>query len=188
MILANLMFAAVASTGHSVAMLTLAVGTENLFAAISLTVFATYLAGLSNTAFTATQYALLSSVAAVARTFATTPSGYAATAFGWPGFYVFCGFLAIPGLFFLWLMQRAGFVVETVRRRFAVRERERHRRRDHAQGIGGGQGGCQPQAQSPSEAGQHVFPTSPRTNLKELGTAPQDGKLLHHINRRDAAA
>jgi PAT family beta-lactamase induction signal transducer AmpG len=117
MILANLMFAAGASTGHSVAMLTVAVGTENLFAAISLTVFATYLAGLSNTAFTATQYALLSSVAAVARTFATTPSGYAADAFGWPGFYVFCGFLAIPGLFFLWLMQRAGFVVETVRQK-----------------------------------------------------------------------
>ena len=45
----------------------------------------------------------------------TTPSGYAADAFGWPGFYVFCSFLAIPGLFFLWLMQRAGFVVESVR-------------------------------------------------------------------------
>lgn len=117
MAFANLMFATVAATGHSVAMLTVAVATENLFAAISLTVFATYLAGLSNTAFTATQYALLSSVAAVARTFATTPSGYAATAFGWVGFYVFCAFLAIPGLFFLWLMQRAGFVVETVRQK-----------------------------------------------------------------------
>ena len=112
---ANLMFATVAATGHSVAMLTLAVGTENLFAAISLTVFATYLSGLSSTAFTATQYALLSSVAAVGRTFATTPSGYAAAAFGWVGFYIFAACLAIPGLFFLWLMHRAGFVVETVR-------------------------------------------------------------------------
>jgi PAT family beta-lactamase induction signal transducer AmpG len=112
---ANLLFAAVASTGHSVAMLTLAVGTENLFAAISLTVFATYLAGLSSTAFTATQYALLSSVAAVGRTFVTTPSGYAAAALGWPGFYVFCACLAAPGLLCLWLMQRAGFVVESVR-------------------------------------------------------------------------
>jgi PAT family beta-lactamase induction signal transducer AmpG len=115
MIIANMMFALVAHTGHSVLLLTLAVGTENLFAAISLTVFATYLAGLSNTAFTATQYALLSSVAAVGRTFATTPSGYAADAFGWTGFYVFCGFLALPGLFFLWMMQRAGFVVENTR-------------------------------------------------------------------------
>jgi PAT family beta-lactamase induction signal transducer AmpG len=117
MMIANLMFAGVALTGHSVAMLTVAVGTEALFAAISLTVFATYLAGLSNTAFTATQYALLSSVAAVARTFATTPSGYVATALGWPRFYVFCAFLGIPGLCFLWMMQRRGFVVETVRQR-----------------------------------------------------------------------
>jgi PAT family beta-lactamase induction signal transducer AmpG len=117
MMIANLMFAGVALTGHSVLMLTLAVGTENLFAAISLTVFATYLSGLSNTAFTATQYALLSSVAAIARTFATTPSGYVAAALGWPHFYVLCAFLGIPGLFFLWLMQRHGFVVETVRQR-----------------------------------------------------------------------
>jgi PAT family beta-lactamase induction signal transducer AmpG len=112
---ANLLFAAVASSGHSVALLTLAVGTENLFAAISLTVFATYLAGLSSTAFTATQYALLSSVAAVGRTFVTTPSGYAADALGWPAFYIFCACLAAPGLLCLWLMQRAGFVVESVR-------------------------------------------------------------------------
>lgn len=117
MIIANLMFATVAYTGHSVTLLTIAVATENLFAAISLTVFATYLAGLSSTAFTATQYALLSSVAAVARTFATTPSGYVAAGLGWPGFYVFCGFLALPGLFFLWMMQRSGFVVESVRQK-----------------------------------------------------------------------
>ncbi|HZC37652.1 MAG TPA: MFS transporter [Sphingomicrobium sp.] len=117
MMIANLMFSAVASTGHSVPMLTMAVATENLFAAISLTVFATYLAGLSNTAFTATQYALLSSVAAVARTFATTPSGIVADRLGFPSFYVFCAFLGIPGLVFLWFMRRAGFVVETVRQK-----------------------------------------------------------------------
>ncbi len=86
MMIANLLFALVAHTGHSVPLLTLAVATENLFAAISLTVFATYLSGLSNTAFTATQYALLSSVAAVARTFATTPSGIVADRLGLPQF------------------------------------------------------------------------------------------------------
>jgi PAT family beta-lactamase induction signal transducer AmpG len=115
MMIANLLFAWVAHTGHSVPLLTLAVTIENLFGAISLTVFATYLSGLSNTAFTATQYALLSSVAAVARTFATTPSGIVADRLGFPNFYVFCAFLGIPGLVFLYLMRRAGFVVETVR-------------------------------------------------------------------------
>jgi len=115
MMIANLMFSAVASTGHSVPILTAAVATENFFTAISLTVFATYLSGLSNTAFTATQYALLSSVAAVARTFATTPSGIVADQFGFTNFYIFCAFLGIPGLVFLYFMRRRGFVVETVR-------------------------------------------------------------------------
>lgn len=117
MMAANLLFALVAHTGHSLPLLTLAVTTENLFGAISLTVFATYLSGLSNTAFTATQYALLSSVAAVARTFATTPSGIVADRLGFSGFYVFCAFLGIPGLVFLYFMHRSGFVVETVRQK-----------------------------------------------------------------------
>jgi PAT family beta-lactamase induction signal transducer AmpG len=117
MMIANLLFAAVAHAGHSVPLLTLAVAIENLFGAISLTVFATYLSGLSSTAFTATQYALLSSVAAVARTFATTPSGIAADRLGFTNFYVFCAFLGIPGLVFLIFMRRAGFVAESVRQK-----------------------------------------------------------------------
>ena len=115
MMIANLLFASVAHNGHSVPLLTLAVATENLFGAISLTVFATYLSGLSNTAFTATQYALLSSVAAVARTFATTPSGIVADNLGFTNFYIFCAFLGIPGLVLLYFMRRSGFVLETVR-------------------------------------------------------------------------
>ena len=115
MIVANLMFSAVASTGHSVPMLTIAVATENFFTAISLTVFATYLSGLSNTAFTATQYALLSSVAAMARTFATTPSGIVADRLGFIDYYIFCAFLGIPGLVILYFMRRAGFITENSR-------------------------------------------------------------------------
>lgn len=117
MIVANLMFSAVASTGHSVPMLTAAVAIENFFTAISLTVFATYLSGLSSTAFTATQYALLSSVAAVARTFATTPSGIIADRLGFTNFYIFCALAGIPGLLFLLLMRRRGFIVDTVRQK-----------------------------------------------------------------------
>jgi PAT family beta-lactamase induction signal transducer AmpG len=117
MMIANLLFALVAHTGHSVPLLTVAVATENLFGAISLTVFATYLSGLSNTAFTATQYALLSSVAAVARTFATTPAGIAANQLGFTNFYICCALLGLPGLALLYFMRRAGFVVEAVRQK-----------------------------------------------------------------------
>ncbi|HEX5259557.1 MAG TPA: MFS transporter [Sphingomicrobium sp.] len=125
MMIANLMFSAVASTGHSVPMLAVAVATENFFTAISLTVFATYLSGLSSTAFTATQYALLSSVAAVARTFATTPSGIVADRLGFANFYIFCALLGIPGLVFLYFMWRGGFIVESVRQKGGSRARSR---------------------------------------------------------------
>ena len=96
-------------------MLALAVGTENLTSGIGLTVFVTYLSGLSSLAYTATQFALLSSFAAVGRTWLSTPSGYIAEGFGWVGFWLFTVVAAVPGMILLWIIWMKGFVVETVR-------------------------------------------------------------------------
>src|SRR3546814_1189099 len=76
MMFSNLLFAVLASVGHSPLMLALAVGTENFTSGIGLTVFVTYLSGLSSLAYTATQFALLSSFAAVGRTWLAAPGGY----------------------------------------------------------------------------------------------------------------
>ncbi|HWW64923.1 MAG TPA: MFS transporter [Sphingomonadaceae bacterium] len=115
MMVTNLNFAALAWAGHSPLMLAWAVGSENLASGIGLTVFVTYLSGLSNLAYTATQFALLSSFAAVGRTWLSAPSGYAAEALGWAGFYLLTTLVALPGLLLLLLMWRRGFVVENVR-------------------------------------------------------------------------
>ena len=115
MMLSNGLFALLAATGKSAAMLALAVGTENLTSGIGLTVFVTYLSGLSSLAYTATQFALLSSFAAVGRTWLSTPAGFAAEGFGWVGFWLFTVVAAIPGMLLLWIMWRRGFVVDTVR-------------------------------------------------------------------------
>jgi PAT family beta-lactamase induction signal transducer AmpG len=115
MMFSNLLFAGLAATGHSNVMLAIAVGTENFTSGIGLTVFVTYLSGLSSLAYTATQFALLSSFAAVGRTWLSTPSGYLAEGFGWVGFWLFTVVAAIPGMVLLWFMWRRGFVVETVR-------------------------------------------------------------------------
>src|SRR3546814_13976126 len=56
MMFSNLLFAVLASVGHSPLMLALAVGTENFTSGIGLTVFVTYLSGLSSLAYTATQF------------------------------------------------------------------------------------------------------------------------------------
>ncbi|MBB5985381.1 AmpG family muropeptide MFS transporter [Sphingobium lignivorans] len=115
MMVSNLLFCLLALAGHSTPMLALAVGTENFTSGIGLTVFVTYLSGLSSLAYTATQFALLSSFAAVGRTWLSTPSGYLAEAFGWVGFWAFTVVVAVPGMLLLWIMWAKGFVVESVR-------------------------------------------------------------------------
>ena len=115
MMLSNFTFVILAWHGHSNTWLTIAVATEQVTSGIGLTVFVTYLSGLSNLAYTATQFALLSSFAAVGRTWLAAPSGYAATALGWPGFWLLTMVVALPGLLLLWVLWRQGFVVEGVR-------------------------------------------------------------------------
>ncbi|MGC6399331.1 AmpG family muropeptide MFS transporter [Sphingomonas sp. FW199] len=115
MMFSNLLFAVLASVGHSPLMLALAVGTENLTSGIGLTVFVTYLSGLSNLAYTATQFALLSSFAAAGRTWLATPSGQLAEGLGWVGFWLFTVAAALPGMILLWVLWQKGFVVESLR-------------------------------------------------------------------------
>ncbi len=115
MMISNFAFVIVALNGHSNLWLTIAVATEQVTSGIGLTVFVTYLSGLSNIAYTATQFALLSSFASVGRTWLSSPAGIAAEYFGWPGFWLMTMVVAIPGLVLLWLLWHRGFVVESVR-------------------------------------------------------------------------
>ena len=115
MMLSNATFVVLATQGHSNLWLTIAVSTEQVTSGIGLTVFVTYLSGLSNLAYTATQFALLSSLTAVGRTWLSAPSGYLASALGWPAFWVMTMIVAVPGMVLLWILWQRGFVVETVR-------------------------------------------------------------------------
>ena len=115
MMFSNFMFAVTAWQGHSNLWLTIAVVTEQVTSGLGLTVFVTYLSGLSNLAYTATQFALLSSFASVGRTWLSSPAGIAADALGWPGFWLMTMVVALPGMILLGLLWRRGFVVDTVR-------------------------------------------------------------------------
>lgn len=115
MMLSNLTFAILASQGHSTTWLTIAVATEQVTSGMGLAVFVTYLSGLSNLAYTATQFALLSSFASVGRTWLSTPAGYAADALGWVGFWIMTTLVAVPGMVLLWLLWKRGFVVDSIR-------------------------------------------------------------------------
>jgi PAT family beta-lactamase induction signal transducer AmpG len=115
MMLSNIMFMLLAATGNNYWILVAAIVTENLTSGIGLTVFTTYLSGLSSIAYTATQFALLSSFAGVGRTFLAGPAGIIAEKAGWVGFWGFTVIAAIPGMILLWVLWSKGYVVQGVR-------------------------------------------------------------------------
>jgi MFS transporter, PAT family, beta-lactamase induction signal transducer AmpG len=98
---AILSFAALAEVGKEFAILALAVASENFTAGMGNAAYITYMAALTNKRFTATQYALFSSLMGVPRVFAAAPTGYLARELGWTGYFLFCTVAAIPGLLLL---------------------------------------------------------------------------------------
>ncbi|MEY3633762.1 MAG: hypothetical protein RLZZ61_172 [Pseudomonadota bacterium] len=123
MMFSNVMFMVLAATGNSYWMMVAAICTENLTSGIGLTVFATYLSGLSSIAYTATQFALLSSFAGVGRTFMAGPAGIVAENVGWVGFWGFTVVAAIPGMILLWVLWSKGYVVQSIHQVAAVDEK-----------------------------------------------------------------
>ncbi|WP_332903261.1 AmpG family muropeptide MFS transporter [Falsiroseomonas bella] len=105
--LSNLMYVALAQAGHSMPMLWAQVGVENFTDGLADAAFVTYLSMLTSRAFTATQYALLSSLAAVPlRTLAGT-SGWLAEGLGWSWFFVLTTLAALPAMaIMLFLLSR----------------------------------------------------------------------------------
>jgi PAT family beta-lactamase induction signal transducer AmpG len=107
--LANLAFSLQAVVGHDAVMLTFAIVTENFTSAIGTVIFVAYLSALCNNPLhTATQYALLTALAAVGRTYLSSGAGYVAAAAGWAWFFAICAVAAIPSLMLLAFLQRRG--------------------------------------------------------------------------------
>ena len=120
MMFSNAMFMILAATGNEYWMMVAAIVVENTTSGIGLTVFATYLSGLSSIAYTATQFALLSSFAGVGRTFMAGPAGWVAEQIGWVGFWGFTIVAAIPGMLFLWALWSKGYVGDGIRQSTAL--------------------------------------------------------------------
>ena len=74
---------------------------ENLTSGMGTSAYAAYMASLTNRRFTATQYALLTSLMGLPRVLASAPTGYMAQAIGWQGFFVLCALVALPGILLL---------------------------------------------------------------------------------------
>lgn len=102
----NLMFAALANIGPDLRFLALAIGVENVASGMGTAVFVAYLSSLCNISYTATQYALLTSLMAVARTVLVSPAGWLVAHVGWFEFFILTTAAALPGLALLWWLSR----------------------------------------------------------------------------------
>jgi PAT family beta-lactamase induction signal transducer AmpG len=103
----TLMFVVQAKVGHNVPMLMVTITAENVTSGMATTAFVAYLSSLCHQAYTATQYALLSSLTAFSRDVLSASAGWAAERVDWAGFFLISAAAAVPGLLLLaWILRR----------------------------------------------------------------------------------
>ncbi len=105
--LTNLLFSWLALRGHDLGFLIFAVSADNLAAGIASAAFVAYLSGLTNVAYSATQYALFSSVMLLLPKFLAGFSGVAVEAIGYSNFFIGTAALGAPVLLLVLLASRA---------------------------------------------------------------------------------
>lgn len=95
-----------ALAGRHLGWLAAVIGFENLTVGMGTAALLAFMASLTNRQFTATQFALLSTLATLPRSLLSAPSGLMAELLGWPPFFIVCALLAIPGLLLLPLVRQ----------------------------------------------------------------------------------
>jgi PAT family beta-lactamase induction signal transducer AmpG len=94
-------FALLANIGYSVPALAGVIAFENLSGGMGTAAYVAFMGSITNRKFTATQYALLSSLMGIPRVLASAPTGYLAKNLGWTNFFIICTLIAIPGMLLL---------------------------------------------------------------------------------------
>lgn len=101
-------FAWLASIGHHAEIgalertqLAIVIGLEAFGVGVGTAAFVAFIARTTHPAYTATQFALFTSLMAIPRTFANAATGWLVEAMGWTGFFLLCAVLALPGMLLL---------------------------------------------------------------------------------------
>lgn len=102
----NLLFALLATLGHDVMMLTLVISIDNLSAGLATAAFVAYLSSLTNVSYSATQYALFSSVMLLLPKFLGGFSGVMVDGMGYPSFFLITTLMGVPVLVLILLAMR----------------------------------------------------------------------------------
>lgn len=94
-------FALLAAAGHDLRWLAAVIAFENVTVGMGTAALLALMAALTNKQFTATQFAIFSTLATLPRAVLSAPSGLMASYLGWPQFFIVCALIAIPGLLLL---------------------------------------------------------------------------------------
>ena len=95
--------------GLNIWALAVSITVESFTGAIGTVIFVAYLSSLCRSPLhTATQYALLTALAAFGRTYLSATAGYLAEGIGWPLFFVVSSAVGLPSLVLLWWLQMRG--------------------------------------------------------------------------------
>jgi PAT family beta-lactamase induction signal transducer AmpG len=103
----NLLFAGLSLRGHDVTALIVVISADNLASGIASAAFIAYLSGLTNINYSATQYAIFSSMMLLLPKFLAGYSGRYVDAFGYSYFFVGTALLGLPVLLLVWMASRA---------------------------------------------------------------------------------
>ncbi len=101
----NLSFMVLAWLGKSYPMMIFAVAFENFSGGMGTAAFVAFIMALCNKRYSATQFALLSSLSALGRVFISPTSGYVVQTIGWANFFFITTLTALPGLWLLWWLR-----------------------------------------------------------------------------------
>jgi len=102
----NFIYVLQAQIGNCFAMLCTTIAFDNIATGMATIAFVAYLSSLCNKKYTATQYALLSSLMTLARDIFAATSGWLAEAVSWETFFILTVFMGLPGLLLLWRLAR----------------------------------------------------------------------------------
>ena len=103
----NVLFAWLGTRGHDVTALIFVISADNLSSGIASAAFIAYLSSLTNVNYSATQYAIFSSMMLLAPKFLAGYSGRYVDAYGYQNFFVATALLGLPVLVLVWLASRA---------------------------------------------------------------------------------
>ena len=102
----NLFFAGLAVYGKAIWFLFITIGADNLAAGLTGTVFIAYLSGLTNVAYTATQYALFSSLMTLPGKIIAGFSGQIVEAVDWFVFFIYASAMGLPAILLAFIVTR----------------------------------------------------------------------------------